>query len=181
MRRPVLLGGSNGLQMRSSLGWFLWVWLPVGIAVMVIARESTDAFSSAHTSVWLRHIVEAIRGPLSDLRWETTHHHIRKTGHFMGYGFAGLAWVRAWLLTWRAPLRRRATALWRGLAVLMGILCTMLIAVLDELHQSYLPSRTGLVSDALLDTAGALTLVLLAASFWIFRADHDGSLRHSDS
>ena len=98
---------------------------------------------------------------------------MRKSGHFIWYGLMGLTWLRAWLLTWLAPLRMRGIWVWRRFGLLMALFCTMLVAVLDELHQTYIPSRTGLVSDAWLDTGGAVALMLFMVSFWIRRPWQD--------
>lgn len=167
MTRPVLLGGRQGLRVGSVAGWLLAAWVPVVLCLLVILRESTDAFSSAHTSAWLRHVFNLFSGPVSDDRWETVHHHIRKTGHFFGYGMVGLSWLRLWLLTWWKPLRLRTAQVWRSYAVVMALLCTMLTASCDEVHQSYLPSRTGLVSDIWLDTSGAAVMILLISTTWL--------------
>jgi VanZ family protein len=43
----------------------------------------------------------------------------------------------------------------------LALLGTSLVASLDELHQSYLPNRTGSPWDVLLDCTGALTLQLI--------------------
>jgi VanZ family protein len=169
LTRPVLLGGRRPLQTGSAVTWFVLVWVPVMIALAVIARESTNAFSSENTSMWIRKGFEAIFGAVSDERWPEKHHAIRKTGHFLGYGSLCLAWLRGWMLTWVVPLRSLSTATWRGYCVAMAIFCTMLTASFDELHQSFLPSRTGLVTDVWLDTTGASTLVLLVALSWLYR------------
>lgn len=169
MTRPVLLGGRSALRTSSLPVWLLLVWLPVLLVALIIMRESTDAFSSAHTSGWLHHLAEAVFGPITADKWERVHFTLRKTGHFVGYGLVGLSWTRAWLLTWMTPLRRRAAWIWRCLGVAMGLFCTLLLASADEIHQTYIPSRTGMIRDAWLDTAGAATLILLAATFWIRR------------
>ncbi len=145
------------------------VWLPVCICLAVIGRESTNSFSSEQTSGPLRHLFEWMFGPVAPERWDIVHHAMRKTGHFMGYGFTGLAWLRAWLLTWLAPLRLRGIWYWRRVGLIMGLFCTIITATADEIHQTYIPSRTGLISDAWLDTAGAATLMLFILSFWIRR------------
>lgn len=169
MTRPVLFGGRTGLRARNPVLWFLLVWLPVGICVAVIMRESTNSFSSERTSGPLRHLFEWIFGPVSPARWHDVHYIMRKSGHFLGYGLTGLAWLRAWLLTWLAPLHRRSIWMWRGAGLWMAVFCTMVTASVDEIHQTYLPSRTGLISDAWLDTVGAVALMLFMMLFWIRR------------
>ncbi len=134
-------------------------WLPVLIAIAVIALESTDLFGADRTSAPLRWLYEHLLGPVGDQRWKLIHHYIRKTGHFTGYGIIGLTWLRAWWMT--AP----RWGFWR--CSLMAVLGTVLIASSDEFHQTFLPNRTGLFSDVVLDTCGAVVLQLLA--FLAFR------------
>ena len=169
MTRPVLLGGRTGLDAKHRVLWFVAVWVPVGVCLAVIGRESTDSFSAEYTSGPLRHAFEWIFGPVTLERWDVVHHIMRKTGHFFFYGFTGLAWLRAWLLTWLAPLRLRAIWSWRRVGLVMGLSSTMITATADEIHQTYIPSRTGLISDAWLDTSGACALMLFVLLFWIRR------------
>ncbi len=145
----------------------MFVWLPVVVMLLVIARESTAAFGSVNTSRILRTIYETLFGRVPDDVWVLVHHHIRKTGHFLGYGTLGLTWLRAFLLTWMVPFRHLGAAVWRRWSLQMAICCTALVASLDEVHQTYIPDRTGLVTDVLLDTSGALVLCLVFAVFWM--------------
>ena len=138
----------------SGWGW-LAVWLPVVVAVLLIAGESTDTMSANHTSGWLRPLFERVFGRFTDAVWGVLHHYARKTGHFVGYGMVCLTLVRAWLLT----LARRvglAAGQWRWEGNGMGVASTALVASLDEWHQTFIPSRTGMVSDVGLDTLGGL-------------------------
>ncbi|MGD0940545.1 MAG: VanZ family protein [Terracidiphilus sp.] len=135
-----------------SLKFWLNAWLPVAFGIGVIMLESTAWFGSDHTSHPLRWLWEAIFGLVSAAHWETIHHLIRKFGHFFGYGFIGLAWLRAWWMT--LPQSRFFTD------TFLGLLGTAMVASCDELHQSYLPNRTGTPWDVLLDCFGALTLQL---------------------
>ncbi len=136
---------------------FLFIWTPALLGIVVIAIESTATFSAANTSSWLRPIAEAIFGRLTDPTWELAHHLLRKTGHFLGYGTLCVLFLRAWLLTLAATTRLTERA-WRLSAWARAILSTAFIASCDEIHQSFLPSRTGMFSDVVLDTIGA-TLV----------------------
>jgi VanZ family protein len=123
------------------------------LAICVIAIESTADFGADHTSGPLRWLWQHLFGPVSNARWAMLHHDLRKTGHFLGYGTMGLLWLRAWWMS----LPRAAFLLNAALA-LVG---TAAVASLDEYHQSFLPNRTGIPSDVLLDCSGALVLVLL--------------------
>ena len=139
----------------SPRGIRFWVraWLPVAIGVAVIATESTAYFGADRTSGPLRWIWEHIFGPLATPRWDIIHHYIRKTGHFVGYGTLGLLWLRAWWMTLpRASFMTQA---------MLSIFGTALVASGDEFHQSFLPNRTGLPSDVLIDCSGAIVMVFL--------------------
>ena len=79
--------------------WWFNVWTPVAIAVAIICVESTETFSSQHTSSWLRPIFQHLLGAISDSTWDFFHHLLRKSGHFVGYGTVGFTFLRAWLHT----------------------------------------------------------------------------------
>jgi VanZ family protein len=130
----------------------LSAWLPVVFGVGLIVLESTELFGANHTSGFLRRLWEAIFGPVGNARWNVIHHLIRKSGHFFGYGTIGGAWLRAWWMT--LP---HSHFLEDAFLALLG---TSLVASLDELHQSYLPNRTGSPWDVLLDCSGAIALQL---------------------
>ncbi|ADV83962.1 VanZ family protein [Terriglobus saanensis SP1PR4] len=136
--------------------------------LLVIVRESTASFGGDHTGRILRPIWQALFGVVTNREWDHIHHHLRKTGHFLGYGAQGLAWLRAWLRTWQPRFAWEAwRERWRW-ALQMALLNTMLVAALDEVHQSFLPNRTGLVSDVLLDSSGAALMLVIAFFFrWV--------------
>ena len=134
-----------------------WIstWWPVVLGVAVIMMESTEFMGSDHTSGPLRRIFEALLGHhMSDAHWDLVHHYVRKSGHFLGYGFIGLAWLRAWWMT--LPNSRIVSDM---LLALMG---TAFIASADEFHQSFLWNRTASPWDVLLDCCGSIVLQLLA-------------------
>lgn len=141
---------------RSSRYW-MSAWLPVVIGIAVIALESTEWFGADHTDGPLRWLVQAIFGHVSDGRWKIVHHLIRKSGHFIGYGLIGLAWLRAW---WMSVPHSRFLP-----DALLALCGTALIASCDEWHQSFLPNRTASPWDVLLDCTGAITLQLLIYIF----------------
>jgi VanZ family protein len=133
-------------------------WLPVLAFAMVFAVESTSYFGSDRTSAPLQRVVEAIFGYDVCAHWDSIHHLIRKTGHFMGYGIFSLICFRGFWFTFQgAALRLLRQLRAHGLA----ILATFLVASADEFHQSFLPNRSGQFSDVLLDCCGAAVLCLM--------------------
>ena len=97
---------------------------------------------------------QSLFGPVSDARWATIHHYIRKSGHFLGYGALGLAWLRAW---WLSLPRYRFL-----IDAELALAGTALVASWDEWHQTFLPNRTGSPWDVLLDCCGALFMQWVA-------------------
>jgi VanZ family protein len=142
---------------RRGARFLVSAWGPVAIGIAIIAVESTKYFGADRTSHPLRIVVEALFGAISDARWATIHHYIRKSGHFLGYGTLGLVWLRAWWLS----LPR-----YRFLVVAeLALAGTALAASLDEWHQTFLPNRTGSPWDVLLDCCGALFMQWVAYTY----------------
>jgi VanZ family protein len=136
----------------------LRTWFPVLACVAVLAVESTSYLGADHTSAPLRTVAETLFGYDACMHWDLMHHLIRKTGHFMGYGVFSLVCFRGFWIALQPPesrLLRQLRA--HGLA----ILATFLVACADEFHQSFLPNRSGQLSDVLLDTCGAMALGLM--------------------
>jgi VanZ family protein len=140
----------------SERGAKFWVsaWLPVLVAVCLVAVESTPYFGGDRTSSPLRHLWESLFGPVSDHTWHIIHILIRKSGHFVGFGSVGLTWLRAWWMT--LP---HASFLRLEILAMIG---TAIVASADEYHQSFLPNRTSSPRDVLLDCIGALVMMWLA-------------------
>jgi VanZ family protein len=88
-----------------------------------------------------------------------TSSHPQDGPHFVGYGLVNLAFF----YSWRQTLHRMAVKhwnLWRRASVL-AVLCTLVIASLDEYHQSFLPSRTSSPIDVGIDLCGAIAFQLV--------------------
>jgi VanZ family protein len=139
---------------------FLKYWLPALIWMALIFSASSDANSFAHSS--------RILGPL--LHWlfpqmpDDTMYFIvllaRKCAHLTEYAVLAL-------LLWRAlrkPVKNDPRPwLWREAR--LALLMVALYAASDEFHQCFVPTRTGLVSDVLVDTAGGAAGLL---ALWAF-------------
>lgn len=151
--------GRGGLRRAAN------AWVPVAACILAIALESTSYFGVDHTSGPLRRFCEFLFGPYTQPQWWRTHILIRKWGHFTGYGILSLAWFRAfWMMwrTWRPAVQRQWSA--HGLAMLG----TLAVASADELHQLFLPNRTGSGWDVALDGCGGLVMQLIVG-LWMER------------
>jgi VanZ family protein len=71
---------------------------------------------------------------------------VSKGGHMLGYAGLSVLWRRA-LATQAAWPERRVAA--------MAFLLTVLYAISDEVHQTFVPGRHGSPVDVLIDVAGA--------------------------
>ena len=138
----------------------LKAWIAAILWLIVIAIESSALLSAHNTSRILYPILHFLFG----LDWERfVHWHfvIRKAGHVIGYAILSILLFRAWRATWAPSYGLRWAGRWAGAA----ILGTLLVASLDEWHQSFLPSRTGKWQDVVLDTCAGLAAQLLLF-FW---------------
>lgn len=142
---------------RPTFLYWVRAWFPVAIGIIVIATESTEYLGADHTSGPLRWLWEHVFGAVSNGRWDLIHHYIRKSGHFTGYGLVALAWLRAfWMSFPRLSFSQDA---------LLALLGTALMASADEIHQTFLPNRTGMARDVVLDCVGAIMMQLAFFAF----------------
>ena len=134
----------------------LRAWWPAPVWTGLISFESTDYFSSEHTGSMLYGVLTRIFGDINLYDFLVFHHYLRKTGHVVGYGILCLLLLRGW----RATLAR--TGAWHPPSAVLAWLGTVLVASLDEWHQSFIPSRTGNIRDVVLDSVAGLVFLLIA-------------------
>ncbi len=139
----------------------IWkAWLPALIWIGIIVLESTVG-SANNTGRILYPIFHFFSGMDPD-RFEVWHHYIRKTGHFVGYFTLSLLLFRAW----RATLPDIGSIRWSAQSATVSLLMSVLVASLDEWHQSFSPLRTSRWQDVVLDSSAALVAQIF---IWIFR------------
>src|SRR5258708_3811774 len=144
----------------------LKAWIPAAVWLTFIVIESTDSFSSAHTSKFLWPIFHFFTG-VDILRFETWHHYIRKTGHFVGYFVLSFLLFRAWRATFPFARVSGWASHWSLQWARASFFLTGMVASLDEWHQSYIPSRTGTYKDVLLDSSAALIAQIAILFFFL--------------
>jgi VanZ family protein len=138
-------------------------WIPALIWLGIIAVESTNLMSSAQTGRVLYSLATSIFGRLDPVVFGFIHAALRKVGHVLGYGILSFLLFRAWRATLRLPDATSWALRWSAVSFCMSLI----VASVDELHQSYLPSRTGALHDVILDGAAALAVqFLLFALLW---------------
>ena len=155
----------------------LIAWIPTMAWVLVIACESTGTFTGARTMIWTHRLLSLFSDHVSLNVVEILNHVLRKTGHFFGYATLSWFFFRGWTetLAYRherllVKLGRPITARrWHLRAAVLAVLCTFVIASLDEFHQTYLPGRTGVFHDVVLDTMGGVFAQTLLLLYWTKR------------
>lgn len=144
-------------------------WWPVVFWLGVIRAESTDTASSANTDALLYRVVSFVFPHVQPWLVDDANAVLRKTGHFLGYAILSALVLLALRNTNRDRLRpllqrswgTRLHDQWRGEWALLGILLTVVTASFDEIHQTFIPSRTGRWQDVLLDTSGGVIMQLV--------------------
>ena len=128
-------------------------WLAVVAWATLIAVFSSGWFSGEQTGGFLLPLLRAMLPGAPPEVLRGLHALIRKGAHAVEYLVLGVLLVRALR---EEGLRGGALA---AAAVTLGIA----YAGLDELHQSFVPSRTGAPGDVLVDATGVVGGVALAA------------------
>jgi VanZ family protein len=116
---------------------------------------STANFSASNTSRIIRPLLLWLFPDITEPTVLRVHFFVRKCAHFTEYALLALLAARAFRTSGLAALRR---SWWLAAFALVAA-----VALVDEYHQSFLPSRTGTIYDSLLDmTGGATALACLA-------------------
>jgi VanZ family protein len=144
-------------ELSPALVNWLKLWLPVCLWALLMSIASTDTFSSEHTSRIILPLLQALLPHATAATLELTHFTIRKSTHFVEYFILSVLLLRAvrgnrggWMIRW----------------ALGALVIAALFSMLDEFHQSFVPSRTASPWDSLLDTTGA-AFAQLAAWNWL--------------
>jgi VanZ family protein len=127
-------------------------WLPPLVWMAVIWSVSSDLGSVDHTVGPVSWLVSVLVPWATPAQIDAAHWLVRKLGHLTEYAILAALWFRALHTGRRLPSVPSAAA---ALAI------SIAWAIADELHQSFVPSRTPSSLDVVLDSAGA-TLALLA-------------------
>lgn len=128
------------------MGRFLSRYLPLVIWLAFISFASSDSFSADNTSRIIGPLVLWLFPNTSPETMATIHFMMRKLAHFTEYAILGFLAARAF-----RPYRR-----W----FLISAILIAVYALLDEYHQTFVPSRTASIFDSFIDMAGGLTALI---------------------
>lgn len=126
--------------------FFAWAlvisWMGVIFYLSHQPAGVSSELSSGITQLFLRFIEFFI--PFMQLDQQMWHFFIRKSAHFCAYFILGILLMNA--------LRKNRFA---HRQIMLAVIISLLYAVSDEVHQLFIPGRSGEVRDILIDTIGA--------------------------
>jgi len=134
----------------------LWYWLPVAMMFGVMYYFSTDVFSADNTRSVIDKIFLWFSPHASKHTMATFNYVVRKSAHFTEYALLGALLFRAF--------RAGDAVRWRFRWALYSFMSSASWALLDELHQTFTRTRGGSIWDSLLDSSGALFMLI---AIWI--------------
>lgn len=128
-------------------------YLPLIGWLAFISFASSDNFNAGNTSRIIGPLILWLfpnTGPetLAVVHWVT-----RKIAHFTEYAILGFLAARAFRTSPRPAISQR----W----FLICVTLIVVYALVDEYHQSFVPSRTASLTDSLIDMAGGLTALII--------------------
>ena len=130
---------------------FARYWLPPLAWMALIWSISSDLGSTDHSAGPFAWIATVLFPWATPAQIDLAHLIVRKIGHMVEYAILTALWFR----TLYAGQRRPFTS-----SGLLALAISVVWAITDELHQSFVPSRTASAMDVIFDSTGA-GLVLL--------------------
>jgi VanZ family protein len=132
---------------------FLSYYLPLIAWLGFISFASSGSFSAGNTSRIIGPLILWLFPNTSQETLTVVHFITRKVAHFTEYAILGFLAAR----TFRTSPRPAISGRW----FLISLTLIVTYALVDEYHQSFVPSRTGTISDSLIDIAGGLTALIV--------------------
>ena len=128
-------------------------YAPLLAWLVFISYASSDSFNAGNTSRIIGPLVLWLFPNTSPETLLSIHIFTRKAAHFTEYAILAFLAARAFRTSPRPALAKR----W----FLASLALVVAYALLDEYHQSFVPSRTGSIYDSIIDISGGLTALLL--------------------
>jgi VanZ family protein len=128
-------------------------YLPLVAWLVFISFASSDSFSAGNTSRIIGPLVLWLFPHTTPETLGVIHFVTRKVAHFTEYAILAYLAARAFRTSPRPALANR----W----FLAALALIAAYALLDEYHQTFVPSRTGSIYDSFIDMAGGLATLLV--------------------
>jgi len=163
---PICIEGqiSSSMERQSALK-VVSRYAPLVVWLVFISLASSDSFSAANTSRIIGPLVLWLFPNTTTHQLETIHLVVRKLAHFTEYAVLGILAARAFRTSPGPTIRGRW--FWISLGLVVAY------ALVDEYHQSFVPSRTASIFDSFIDITGGL--VALGIINWRYRRNHSSN------
>ena len=154
--------------MKQTLIKFLSLLPTVLLLLLIFGFSAQDGESSGSLSFQISLFLVKLASPLLPAamseellleRAELIHYFVRKAAHMTEYFLLALSLqlpLTAWFSQHLKPNFR----------IIIGFVSTVLFAALDEFHQSFVPGRSGNLTDVCIDSTGALIASLSLLLFY---------------
>lgn len=133
--------------------WFAWIlvlgWMGV---IFYLSHHPADASSKLSSGIVqsMIQLMETItRIPVEEAQW--LHFLIRKGAHVFAYFLLAILLMHACIHMDYEQSQQ----------IVITLIISVLYAISDEMHQLFIPGRSGEVRDVLIDTAGAILGILV--------------------
>ena len=134
-------------------------YLPLIVWLVFIFFASSDNLNAGNTSRIIGPLILWLFPSTSPETLAVVNVIMRKIAHFSEYAILGFLAARAFRTSPHPAINRR----WFWICIAL----VAVYALLDEYHQSFVPSRTASIFDSLIDIAGGITVLI----FIRFRKD----------
>ena len=130
-------------------------WLPVCLWASLIFFFSTDHFSFDNTAQIFGFVFSWLWPEMPTEEIAPVHGAMRKVGHWAEYFVLAVLVLRA--------LRNETGKKWELRHAALALVFIFVYALSDELHQTFVPSRTASVGDVMIDVLGGICGI-----FWMY-------------
>ena len=149
------------IQKKKLILWILiFVWM---ITIFMFSAQNGDESSELSQGFLRTFILRFTPDNISEDIINMMEYIIRKCAHMTEYAVFGI------LVFYQIKLYRLFEKEWNR--IVMAVICVMIYASTDEIHQLFVGGRSGRFTDVLIDTAGGF-IGILAAAF--IAAGHQG-------
>jgi len=128
-------------------------YLPLVAWLALISYASSDSFSAGNTSRIIGPLILWLFPNTSPETLGVVHFITRKIAHLTEYAILGFLAARAFRTSSRPAIRHH----W----FLISAALIVIYALLDEYHQSFVPTRTASVFDSLIDMTGGFAALIV--------------------
>lgn len=136
----------------------LWAYAPLVLWIGVIFLMSSSQGSMSETSRIIGPLLQFFFPDMPEGTRLLIHGYVRKSAHFIEYAVLAFFALRALSMSASVVLRR-----WR---YALALLLVILIAAIDEVNQSFDSSRTGAITDVMIDTTGGVAMMVF---LWLIK------------